>query len=129
MSDKLFIFDTTLRDGEQVPEVQGFRLVAAGSQRGTQVHQLQLQSGGAPEGVGLQIEGCIHPAAGLQLSGGLRHGEENGKIIPNTMARAISKVSSPFAQHFAGIVRISERGCRIINTPAPGTSGKIPHTR
>ena len=60
--------------------------MAAWGQRGTQVHQLQLQGGGAPEGIGLQIERSIHPAARLQLSGGLRHGEENGVKPAGTLA-------------------------------------------
>ena len=45
-----------------------------------------MQGGGAPEGIGLQIEGGVHPAAGLQLSGGLRHGEENGVKPAGTLA-------------------------------------------
>ena len=52
--------------------------MAAGGQGGADVDELQLQGGIAPEGVGLEIEGRVHPHARRHAARLLRHREEDG---------------------------------------------------
>ena len=52
--------------------------MAAGHQGGADVDELQLQRRGAPEGVGLEVEGGVHPAAYRDTALSLRDGEEDG---------------------------------------------------
>ena len=63
---------------EQAAEqIQGLGLMPAGGQGGADVDQLQLQRGGPPEGIDLEVKRGVHPGAQSHAALLRRHGEEN----------------------------------------------------
>ncbi len=105
--------------GEPVQKLQIGGLMTAGGQRGTDIDQLQLQRGVAPEGIGLQVEGRVHPAAGADAALFLRHGEENGVEAAGALGKAQLQVP-PLAHGLDGVHRGPQQ-----RQGGPGIAGAV----